>query len=651
MIKILRLCALVLTCFPSLSFASELLHEEDIRKTVDKLIEYHVDVQDISSDILIRSLIGYSQSFDPHKAYLTEQEVSNFIQSTDIKKRLLKNYKTNNFSVYQNLNRVVKDSIIRARQWRTEWLSDPETLVKEASTHVLIRKPKQWAQSTQEVKERQRSLLLSYISVYLSDSSRDRYQGKEASLTSLCVRQLEAYENPYLGINDYGNPMSPQEESHHFHVRVVKAMAHSLDAHTTYFSKDEALAMRIQLEKGMCGIGVILKEDIDGVIVKEIIPGGPADKSGDLHIDDVIYRVDGRSIENLPFRAVLDCLRGSRDSEVILDVHSQEQNRTVKLRREKISLDDRRVDVSYESYGNGVIGKITLHSFYEGENQISSEQDLKRAIQGLQDKNLLGLVLDIRENTGGFLSQAIKVSGLFMTNGVVVVSRYADGSIKRYRTVSPKKFYDGPLTILVSKSSASAAEIVAQTLQDYGVAIIVGDEQTYGKGTIQHQTITADSDKEGFFKVTVGKYYSPSGKSTQLQGVRSDIHIASRYFEEPLGERYLEHPLPADSCDNVMNDNLGDLDSHMRPWFQKYYTPNLQKEETVWREMLPQLTANSKQRLSENKNYKIFLDELKDPSDAVRPFGSNDLQMEESVNILKDMILLRHGKSAISLGG
>ncbi|BAE81591.1 cell division related penicillin-binding proteinase [Chlamydia felis Fe/C-56] len=651
MIKILRLCALVLTFLPSFSFSSELFREEDIRKTVDKLIEYHIDIQDISSDILIRSLIGYSQSFDPHKAYLTEQEVSNFIQSTDIKKRLLRNYKTNNFSVYQNLNHVVKDSITRARQWRSEWLSDPVALVREASTHTLIKKPGQWAHSIQELKERQRSLLLSYISVYLSDGSKDRYLGKEASLTRLCVRQLEAYENPYLGINDYGKPMSLEEESHHFHVRVVKAMVHSLDAHTTYFSKDEALAMRIQLEKGMCGIGVILKEDIDGVIIKEIIPGGPADKTSELHVDDVIYRVDGKSIENLPFKAVLDCLRGSQGSEVVLDVHSKDQNRTVKLRREKISLDDRRVDVSYEPYGDGIIGKITLHSFYEGENQVSSEQDLKRAIQSLQDKNLLGLVLDIRENTGGFLSQAIKVSGLFMTNGVVVVSRYADGSIKRYRTISPKKFYDGPLTILVSKSSASAAEIVAQTLQDYGVAIIVGDEQTYGKGTIQHQTITADSDKEGFFKVTVGKYYSPSGKSTQLHGVRSDIHIASRYLEEPLGERYLEHPLPSDNCDNVMDDNLGDLDSHMRPWFQKYYLPNLQKEETVWREMLPQLSANSQQRLNENKNYKIFLDELKGSSDEMRSFGSNDLQMEESVNILKDMILLRDRKASVSLGG
>ncbi|WP_348663726.1 tail-specific protease Tsp [Chlamydia vaughanii] len=651
MIKILRLCALVLTLLPSFSFSSELLHEEDIRKTMDKLIEYHVGTQDISSDILLRSLIGYSQSFDSHKAYLTEKEVSNFIQSTDIKKRLLKNYKTNNFSIYQNLNLVIKDSIIRARQWRTEWLSHPEELVAEAKTHILIKKPSLWAQSIEEAKSRHRGLLLSYISIYLSDSAKDRYEGKEAALTQLCARQLEAYENHYLGINDYGNVMSQEEEAHHFHVRVVKSMAHSLDAHTTYFSKEEALAMRIQLEKGMCGIGVILKEDIDGIIVKEVIPGGPASKTKALNVDDVIYRVDGKSIEHLPFRAVLDCLRGSQGSEVVLDIHSQGEDRTVKLKREKISLDDRRVDVSYESYGNGVIGKITLHSFYEGENQISSEQDLKRAIQSLQDKNLLGLVLDIRENTGGFLSQAIKVSGLFMTNGVVVVSRYADGSIKRYRTVSPKKFYDGPLTILVSKSSASAAEIVAQTLQDYGVAIIVGDEQTYGKGTIQHQTITADSDKEGFFKVTVGKYYSPSGKSTQLRGVKSDIHIASRYSEEPLGERYLEHPLPSDSCDNVMNDNLDDLDSHMRPWFQRYYTPHLQREETVWKEMLPQLAANSQQRLETNKNYKIFLSELKEPSEAIRPYGSNDLQMEESVNILKDMILLRDKRVSCSLGG
>lgn len=642
MIKILRLCTLILAVLSRFSFCSELLHESDIRKTMDKLIEYHVGTQDISSEILLRSLLGYSQAFDLHKAYLTEQEVNNFIQSTDIKKRLLKNYKTNNFSIYHNLNDVIKHSILRARHWREEWLNNPQQLVAEAQTHVPISKIKKWGSSLEEVRERHYALLLSYISIYLSDSNKERYLGKESALTHLCVRQLETHENAYLGINDYGQKMSTEEEAHHFHVRVVKSMAHSLDAHTTYFSKEEALAMRIQLEKGMCGIGVILKEDIDGIIVKEILPGGPAAKTQELQVHDIIYRVNGKNIEGLPFRAVLDSLRGEQGSEVILDVHSQQGDRTIRLTREKISLDDHRIDVSYEPYGDGIIGKITLHSFYEGENHISSEQDLKQAIQNLKDKNLLGLVLDIRENTGGFLSQAIKVSGLFMTNGVVVVSRYADGSIKRYRTISQKKFYSGPLTILVSKNSASAAEIVAQTLQDYGVAIIIGDEQTYGKGTIQHQTITTGSEKEGFFKVTVGKYYSPSGKSTQLCGVRSDIHVASHYAEEPIGERYLDHPLPSDTCDNVINDNLSDLDIHVRPWFHKYYIPYLQKQETLWREMLPQLIANSQKRLEMNKNYKIFQEKLKHTVEDNQTYGSNDLQMEEAVNVVKDMILLRH---------
>ncbi|SPN73674.1 Tail-specific protease precursor,carboxy-terminal protease,C-terminal processing peptidase,Peptidase family S41 [Chlamydia serpentis] len=642
--KIVRLCVALLCLLPKVLLSSELLHEEGIKKMMDKLIEYHVDAQEVSIEILSRSLSSYIQAFDAHKSYLSQQEVAAFLYSPEVKKRLLKNYKASNFIIYRNINQVIRESILRARQWRKEWAKNPKELVLAASSHQISKQPSQWCKSLDEVKERQRALLFSYLSLYLSGTSLSRYEGKEEQLVGLCIRQIENHENAYLGINDYGVAMDQDEEAYCFHIRIVKALAHSLDAHTAYFSKDEALAMRIQLEKGMCGIGVVLKEDIDGVIVKEIVPGGPAAKSGDLQLGDIIYRVDNNNIESLSFRGVLDCLRGGPGSTVILDIHRGNSDHTITLKREKICLEDRRVDVAYEAYGDGVIGKITLHSFYEGENQVSSEQDLRRAIQELKEKNLLGLVLDIRENTGGFLSQAIKVSGLFMTNGVVVVSRYADGSIKCYRTVSPKKFYDGPLAILVSKSSASAAEIVAQTLQDYGVALIIGDEQTYGKGTIQHQTITGDGSHEDCFKVTVGKYYSPSGKSTQLQGVKSDILIPSRYAEDRLGERFLDHPLPTDYCDNVLHDPLMDLDSHTRPWFQKYYLPNLQKQETLWREMLPQLMVNSQQRLSENQNFQSFLSQIKSSEKSDLSYGLNDLQLEESINILKDMILLQSKK-------
>ncbi|AAF39535.1 PDZ domain-containing protein [Chlamydia trachomatis] len=639
--RLARFCLLALTLFPQLAFSSAPLRQQDVRKTVEKLVEHHIDTKHISPHILSRSLEDYARSFDSHKAYLTQDEVLTYVFSEKATHSLFKQYQEDNFASFRELHTCIQQSISRVREWRTVWLSDAVRVIQDASSHTIPKKPTTWGSSIEEVKQRQYELLLSYASIYLEDATKNRYQGKEHALVRLCIRQIENHENPYIGINDHGLKMSLEEEANSFHIRIIKSIAHSLDAHTAYFSKEEALSMRAQLEKGMCGIGVVLKEDIDGVVVKEVLPGGPADKTGSLRVGDIIYRVNGKNIENTPFPGVLDSLRGLPGSSVTLDIHRQNNDHVVQLRREKILLDSRRVDVSYEPYGDGIIGKITLHSFYEGENQISSEQDLRRAIRELQEKNLLGLVLDIRENTGGFLSQAIKVSGLFLTNGVVVVSRYADGSVKRYRTISPQKFYDGPLAVLVSKSSASAAEIVAQTLQDYGVALIVGDKQTYGKGTIQHQTITGNNSQEDFFKVTVGRYYSPSGKSTQLEGVKSDIVIPSRYAEDNLGERFLEYALPADQYENVLNDNLGDLDIHIRPWFQKYYSPHLQKTELTWREMLPQLVENSQQRLEKNKNFEIFVQHLKKTDKQEQSFGSNDLQMEETVNIVKDMILLQ----------
>ncbi len=146
----------------------------------------------------------------------------------------------------------------------------------------------------------------------------------------------------------------------------------------------------------------------------------------------------------------------------------------VELTRSKIVLDDKRVDVEAEPFGDGIIGKITLYSFYEGDNGLSSEKDLKKAIDDLRSQGTLyGLVLDMRENSGGFLSQAVKVSGLFISSGVVVISKYSDGTVKYYRAVDGNRYYDGPLAILISRGSASATEIVAQTLQDYGVAVVV----------------------------------------------------------------------------------------------------------------------------------------------------------------------------------
>jgi carboxyl-terminal processing protease len=165
---------------------------------------------------------------------------------------------------------------------------------------------------------------------------------------------------------------------------------------------------------------------------------------------------------------------------------------------------DFRLQAFDEPFGDGLIAKLTLPAFYESEEGSSCEKDMRDALRKLKAKGkVLGVVLDLRENSGGFLNQAVKTAGLFITSGVIVISKYAQGELQYLRDLDGRVYYTGPLLVLTSKASASAAEIVAQALQDYGTALVVGDERTYGKGSIQYQNVT-ERGSGAFFKVTVG---------------------------------------------------------------------------------------------------------------------------------------------------
>ncbi len=312
---------------------------------------------------------------------------------------------------------------------------------------------------------------------------------------------------------------------------------------------------------------------------------------------------------------------------------------------------EERIQTGFEKFGDGVIGKISLHSFYESSDGISSEKDIKEAIRSFQEKGELhGLVLDLRENSGGFLSQAVKVSGLFVSNGIIVVSKYGKGELHYLRNIVGRSFFNGPIVVLTSKMSASASEIVAQALQDYGVAIVVGDERTFGKGSIQYQTVT-DEKADLFFKVTVGRYYTVSGKSTQIDGVVADIVVPTQYAPYNIGEKFLEYPLPQDQVAAAYNDPLTDLDEKTRKLFQQRYLPYLQRVVPFWKRMLPALRKNSAYRMAHDTKFQTFLkkqDKIKarasllpvNTVDDQIQSGMEDLQMNEAVNIVKDMIYM-----------
>jgi carboxyl-terminal processing protease len=324
----------------------------------------------------------------------------------------------------------------------------------------------------------------------------------------------------------------------------------------------------------------------------------------------------------------------------------------VSLKAAPVVIDEERLSYTSEPYGDSIIGKLTLNFFYENANGITAEKDILAAIEKLQKKgNLKGLILDLRENAGGFLNQAVKVSGVFVSNGVIVVSKYSGGAIRYLRTMGSKKAFSGPLIVLTSKLSASASEIVAQSLQDYGVALIVGDRRTFGKGSIQFQTVTSEN-ADLFFKVTVGKYYTVSGKSTQIKGVLADIVVPSFFSPYPYGEKYLDNPLSNDSIHPSFWDSLEDIGGREREWMLANYIPNLQKEISVWKKMLPILKKNSNYRLKNDPNFKLFLKKMESIRLSLEDkkimkdknkdnYGVEDLQMQEAVNIIKDMIFLK----------
>ncbi len=643
-----------LTILTPLQAQPSLLGPGDVRKVMAQLFEYHIDKKEISPLILTRSLKIYLNNFDPNHAYLLSEEATSYLQPSDrLLKTMLSDYQRDQFTAYFSLNATIQKSIMRARSWRKEWEENPKKLVqdaKEVTLQTLSDRP--FSNQANELKQRHYQQLLHLIAFQYKQLAPGAIDGKEERLVSLCEKQLCLLENAYLGADDQGKTLSTKECEHLVILRTLKSLAHSLDAHTAYYSPDEAFAMKVQLEKGMCGIGVVLHEGIEGVVIADVIKGGPAEKTGSLKVGDTIVEVDGASVRDYSFHKVLDVLRGGEGTKTTLGVmrnrNKEHEFLRVELVRTKMTLDDKRVDVSSEPFGDGIIGKITLYSFYEGDDGISSEKDIRKAITELRAKApLYGLVLDMRENSGGFLSQAVRVSGLFISSGVVVVSKYSDGNLKYYRTVDGNKFYDGPLTVLISRGSASATEIVAQTLQDYGVALVVGDAQTYGKGTIQHQTVTSDSTNS-FFKVTIGRYYTVSGKSTQIEGVKSDILVPTEYNFEKVGESYLDFPLPADQIEAAYQDPLTDIDFYARKWFVKYYVPSLQPREMHLKEVADVLRENSRQRVAANKNFQHFLKKIrneKKPSEAGQ-FGSNDLQLEEAVNIVKDMIYLQQRPSS-----
>lgn len=646
----------------------ELLKSSDISKIMKQILDQHLDNSKMTSQILQNSIVTYFDQFDPHRIYLLQDEVQPYLNLSEQRiNELIIEYKNNDFAIFKQMNQTIQNAIERSRRIRRRLEETAKQTLfqvnpkKDVTPVVKQVDSRAFPKDVKELEKRLYSNLEEFIA-----NQRRRYsdaivaQRKDLTI-NLYESHLKQLEDQYLYQDEKGQPLSPSEQENLFSIHVLKALASTLDAHTSFYEAGEAYDMRVHLEKEFPGVGLVLQDNPAGIKVIDMLTGSPAEKSGLIKKGDILTRIDGKGFEGETFDKVMEILHDSKNTDVTLEFKrtgekgESEKYISVKLTRAIIELKNDRVDVSSVDYGNGIIGIIKLHGFYQGDD-LSSEKDVSEALQKLESKgNLKGLILDLRDNTGGFLSQAVKVAGLFITDGIIVISKYTNGEEKIFRDVNNKLTYDGPLVILTSKLTASAAEIVAQALQDYGVGIVVGDEHTYGKGTIQTQTVT-DNQSTSYFKVTVGKYYTPSGKTPQKDGVKADIIVPSHLNKEPIGEEYVVGAEEADRIPPMFNDNLQDISPDIKEWYLKYYVPKLQRVRTVWRNMLPSLKRNSEYRIANNKDYQFYLkgskavegeegttpeeEEMETIEPKKKNAGVDDLQLIEAESIVKDMILL-----------
>ena len=509
----------------------------------------------IDDEIARRWFSSFLESLDPMKVYFLQSDVDSFMQKRESLDDLVK--KGDVTFAYDVLTRFLQR--VDQRQPLIERLiQSPQDFTKD-ETIVIDRDETKWAKNEAEAEDvwRRRikyDLLVQKMEKTSVEEAKDKLLRRYRSLAKRW-HQMTADEllETYLS-----------------------SLTSSFDPHTSYMSpgtlENFEIGMRLQLD----GIGAQLKGEDGYTTIVELTPGGAANKDGRLKSKDRVVGVgqgkDGEIVDvvDMNLNEVVKLIRGKRGTIVRLKVIPVGENvpKVYDITRAKIELKDAEARGEVIEHGkkpDGTpykVGVINLPSFYmdmagaqQGQAEYkSSTRDCKRLLDDFRTQGVDCVVLDLRSNGGGSLPEAIKLTGLFIDKGPVVQIKDSDKQVRPYDDVDPGVTWDGPLVVLTSKFSASASEILAGAIQDYQRGLIVGDKSTHGTGTVQTLLDVGrqlfgrfdNLPQLGAIKVTIQQFYRPSGDSTQLEGVRSDVELPSFTSHLPIGESDLDHALTFD---------------------------------------------------------------------------------------------------------
>ena len=619
----------------------------------------HVKYSNRDAELATRVTEQYLKRLDPSKIYLTQADVDAIKKSMT---NVFEKTKNRDCSFLDEAQKLVLERVKDRDAFAKKYLG--KDFKFDATTEFSFDPDKKpWPKNNDEANEYLKKYIQFQIGNYLATDMKLEEAKKDVSKNydRAVKRTQETTEDDlYSGYLD--------------------SFARALDPHSSFFSRDVLEDFEIQMRLSLEGIGATLSSQDGFTVVEQLVPGGAAAKSGLIEPQDKIIAVgqEKGAMENvidMDLKDVVKKIRGNKGTKVRLTILRKQGDSKkrfdVTLTREKVNLEDEAASIIFvDKEVNGQkkkLGIINFPSFYADSRRggRSSAADMKKLVKEAVDKKADGLVLDLSNNGGGSLEDAVKIAGLFFKEGNVVKqsSKNEGRAEAALRDTDPTVDWAGPLVVLTSRISASASEIVSGTLQDYKRAVIVGGDHTYGKGSLQ--SVLPIPNNLGAIKVTVGMFFVPSGKSTQHRGVDADVVLPGPFSTDDIGEKYMDYSLPPKTIESFISPEA-----------------YVKEGPGAWKELKPEwlksLSERSAERVAKNDEFKKIVDELnkakargkvirvsevlKDKNEKEKKEKAKKVatkakkneeylkrpDIQESENVLLDLIQLEEGKALVT---
>ena len=559
-------------CLASCSFVSKDFDASDKDSLIIQLITYVLDQahyldKDINDDFSEKVFDTFLENLDPYKRYFYASDINEF---SKYKYSIDDAFKNPNLDFFDLVYERYSSRMLESEKIFNDILSKPFDFSKdeicECDFEVL-----DYVQTKDQLYDRWRKLLKIYVIENYHNEIEDDLRKQEED-PFLKLRKLDLIEKETRdALNETMNQnfrfISEEMQRSDWFSVYINSFVSQYDPNTSYLDSESKDRFDVDVSGNYAGIGARLQKKIDKVEITEVISGGPAWRDNILEKGDAILKVrqddeeEPVSILNMRLSEAVKLIKGKKGTKVHLTIKKVDGSISeVSVKRDIVLLEETYIKSSIVEKGNNNFGIINIPKFYidfDNQSNRDAAKDLRTEIERLKEQGVQGLVIDLRNNGGGALKTVVDMAGMFIKNGPVVQVKYFDKEKQVLSDRDRSILWTGPLVILVNEGSASASEILAAAMQDYKRAIIIGGNQTWGKGTVQNvfplnRMVRGNTNGDlGALRYTTQKYYRINGGSVQLEGVKSDINVPYRYKYLDFGEKDSENPLQWDEIDQV----------------------------------------------------------------------------------------------------